>query len=178
MPRSRDEFYRRISTQQKQIIPTATGLLEYLDTALREYQSLSRRIARANQLSWVEPLQDIKQQLEVLFAPGFVSRAGTEWLRRYPIYVKAIDRRLDAIDKSPEQDRRKRAEFLPLWERFHSIMETQDVDLHSQSAYHNLRWRMEELRVSLFAQSLGTVEKVSVQRLENALEKLLSETDR
>ena len=174
-PRTRDEFYQRISTRQKQLIPTATTLLEYLDSALREYQALSRRIAAADQLSWVEPLQDIKAQLTMLYTPGFITRAGTDWLRRYSVYMKAIDRRLDAIDKSPEQDRRKRAEFLPLWERFQQLPESCDVDTVDDDPIYRLRWQLEELRVSLFAQSLGTVEKVSVQRLENALEKFIAE---
>ena len=105
-----------------------------------------------------------------MFAPGFITDAGDRYLQRYPVYVRAIDRRLDAIDKSPEGDRRKRAEFLPLQATFNNLPE--QVDPLGRNA---ARWRLEELRVSLFAQSLGTREKVSVKRVESELQRLLSD---
>ena len=173
-PRTRDAFYKIIAERQKTLIPLATKMVEFLDTALREYQRLSRRISKSNQLSWVEPLQDIREQLDHLFAKGFIGCAGDTWLRRYPVYLNAIMRRLDAIDKAPEQDRRKRAELLPLWEQFKQLPKSKVDTPNYASDYASCRWRIEELRVSLFAQSLGTVEKVSVQRVENSLKKLQS----
>ena len=171
-PRKREDFYRIIAERQKNLLPLAQRLLEPLDTGLREYQSLSRRIDKSNQLSWVEPLQDIRDQLNCLFAPGFITRAGAVWLERYPVYLKSIGRRLDAIDKAPEQDRLKRAEYLPLWEQFKQLREIRDDLPGYEENYWRCRWRLEELRVSLFAQSLGTREKVSIARLEQELEKL------
>lgn len=120
----------------------------------------------------MEPLEDIREQLQNLLAAGFIGKAGMRWLKRYPVYLKAIDKRLDAIDKSPEQDRLKRAEFLPLWEQFKQLpVEHNNTSIHHES-YPLCRWRLEELRVSLFAQSLGTCERVSVQRLERELKGL------
>jgi len=173
LPRTREDFYRTIAERQNNLLPLAQRLLEPLDTGLREYQSLSRRIGRSDQLSWVEPLQDIRDQLEVLFAPGFIARAGELWLKRYPVYLRAIARRLDAIDKAPEQDRLKRAEYLPLWQQFKQLSEFGGEAPEYEQNYWRCRWRLEELRVSLFAQSLGTREKVSIARLEQELEKLI-----
>lgn len=170
VPHRRDDFYQVIAQHQKDLLPLANTLLELLDTSLRAYRQLARRIGQSNRLSWVEPLEDIHGQLALLFAPGFIGKAGATWLKRYPVYLKAIERRLDAIDKSPEQDRLKRAGFLPLWQQFRQRLPVCGSDAGCDERHMHYRWRMEELRISLFAQSLGTCEKVSLQRLERDLE--------
>ena len=89
-----------------------------------------------------------------------------------PLYFQAIDKRLDSIDKAPDKDRRRRSEFLPVWERFKTLPDNKDDDPDYQAAYRDLRWAFEELRISLFAQDLGTAEKVSISRLENRVQDL------
>ena len=165
-------FYQVISENEKQLLPQATQMLEWLYNALRGYQSLARRMDNSDQLSWVEPVEDIRNQLEHLFAPGFLQKAGAKWLKRYPVYIAAIERRLDAVDKSPEQDRLKRAELLPLWERVVDILSTDACEAPGEEETVRCRWLMEELRISMFAQSLGTAEKVSLQRIDALLSKL------
>jgi len=80
-----------------------------------------------------------------------------------PVYFKAIDKRLDSLDREPDRDRRRRAELLPVWEKI--------KDMSAVAGVQDIRWLMEELRVSVFAQELGTADKVSVARLEALLEK-------
>jgi ATP-dependent helicase HrpA len=115
---------------------------------------------------------DIRDQTAGLIFPGFVTSTGLERLQRLPVYFQAMDKRLDAIDKAPDKDRRRRAELLPVWEAFKALPAEKDDDPVYRSARTALRWAFEELRVSLFAQELGTREKVSVSRLENRVEEL------
>jgi len=89
-----------------------------------------------------------------------------------PIYFQAMDKRLLAIDQGPDKDRRRRAEFLPVWERFKRLVEHRAGDHQYNALYVALRWSFEELRVSLFAQEMGTAEKVSVTRLEKRIGQL------
>ena len=159
-----------IAENKQQLLPMATGLLELTDTSLRAYQQLARRIDSTDNLSWVEPVNDIRNQIDELLSPGFLQRAGAKWLRRYPTYFAAIDRRLDAVDKSPEQDRRKRAELQPLWEDLQALLDVPAAEEEQRIELNHCRWLFEELRVSVYAQSLGTVEKVSIQRLENRIQ--------
>ena len=86
------------------------------------------------------------------------------------IYFKAISRRFDSLDREPDRDRRRRAEMLPVWERIKSAID----DPRTARQMQQLRWMFEELRVSVFAQDLGTAEKVSLGRVETRLEKILS----
>ena len=84
-----------------------------------------------------------------------------------------MDKRLDAIDMAPDKDRRRRAELLPVWESYKALPLDRDDDPDYRQAHSDLRWAFEELRVSLFAQDLGTREKVSVSRLENRVQDLV-----
>jgi len=86
------------------------------------------------------------------------------------VYFQAMGKRLDAIDQAPDKDRARRAEFLPIWERFQALSPRQDADYIE--AHRALRWSFEELRVSLFAQGLRAAEKVSVSRLEQRVKQL------
>ena len=94
-------------------------------------------------------------------------------MNRLPVYFQAMDKRLDAIDRSPDKDRRRRAELLPVWESFKELPLNRDDDPDYVEARKAVRWSFEELRISLFAQDLGTAEKVSVSRLENRVEELV-----
>ena len=171
-PTTREQFQGILTTCKKEIIPTAVALLDTVDAALRAYQALSRRIAKNDQLSWIEPVEDIRSQLQCLFSPGFISRAGLKWIKRYPVYIQAIEQRLNAVDQHPEKDRHKRSELTPLWRRW---VECQARVSAYDPEVHALQWAFEELRVSLFAQRLGVIEKVSLQRLEKRLNALPEE---
>jgi len=93
-------------------------------------------------------------------------------MKRMGVYFQAMDKRLTAIDKSPDKDRARRAELLPVWETFKQLPAARENDLDYAQAHSEIRWLFEELRISLFAQELGTREKVSVARLESRLAKL------
>jgi ATP-dependent helicase HrpA len=108
-------------------------------------------------------VDDIVAQLHRLLAPGFV-RWGARRLRHLDRYVRAIERRLDALPSDPGRDRRRMAEVHALEDEYEPHRAA-DVD-------GTVRWLLEELRVSLFAQQLGTDGSVSPQRIHKALRAL------
>jgi ATP-dependent helicase HrpA len=111
----------------------------------------------------------MRGQLAGLVCPGFVSATGLERLPNLPRYLAGITQRLQALPTNPGRDR--------AWQ---TQVETA-VALYADAggrippapgAPANLvhaRWMLEEFRVSLFAQSLGTAETVSLQRIRKAL---------
>lgn len=165
-PRTREQFYEVLEKQQAGLIENANQLCAVLEKTMEAHRSVARRMSGSVSLSWVEPVADIKDQITHLIYPGFVTATPQEKLRRFPVYFKAIDKRLDSLDREPDRDRRRRAELLPLWERIKA----------QADAVNQIRWMFEELRVSVFAQELGTVEKVSVARLETLLENARGQT--
>lgn len=171
-PRTREAFTNQLAAKRKQLVPVASKLCDELEQVFEHYRQVSKRLDGNLPLSWVEAAGDIKDQLSRMLFKGFVSQSGAERVPRMSAYFRAIDRRLDSIDKAPDKDRQRRAELLPVWEQFKLLPATvEDVPDYARD-YRALRWSFEELRVSLFAQEVGALEKVSVSRLENRLQAL------
>lgn len=163
LPRTEAEFTRRLDSGRGEVIAKAsqlaTEVAESLDLFYRIRQTLKGNIP----LSWIEAVADIRVQLEYLIYPGFIRATPALYRQRLPRYLKAIERRLERLRLQPEKDRRLRLEVQPLWERCRLRWgQGQPVS----QALEEYRWQIEELRVSLFAQELGTPKPVSVSRLE------------
>ena len=139
----------------------------HLSKAFETQREVAKRMGGSVSLSWVEAVADIKDQIAHLIYPGFVVNTPPARLERLPVYISAIAKRLDSLDREPDRDRRRRAELQPVWERIKNVTQSKPgLDVQK------IRWLMEELRVSIYAQELGTVDKVSVGRIETLLEKL------
>ena len=171
-PRTRESFQQRLEDNRKSLVGVANELCEVTASAFEQHRLVAKRIEGSVSLGWVEAIGDIRDQIAQLLYPGFVTATGLERMKRLPIYFQAMGRRLDAIDQSPDKDRRARAELLPVWEQFKDLPAQRDDDASYVDAHTSLRWAFEELRISLFAQELGTKEKVSVARLESRMVKL------
>ena len=172
LPRTRDAFVSKLETSRPQLVSVAGEFCDTLGQVFEQHRQVAKRLEGSISLSWIEPAVDIKDQIAQLIYPGFVTNTGLTQMRRLPIYFQAMDKRLDAIDMAPDKDRRRRAELLPVWEAFKAQPLERDEDPAYREARNRLRWAFEELRISLFAQDLGTSEKVSVSRLENRVGEL------
>ena len=172
LPRSRDAFVELLNNGRPQLVSVAGQLCETLSNVFEQHRQVAKRLEKSMSLSWIEPAGDIKDQIASLIYKGFVTETGLSRMNRLPLYFQAMDKRLDAIDRAPDKDRRRRAELLPVWESFKDLPLNRDDDPDYVDARIAVRWGFEELRISLFAQDLGTVEKVSVSRLENRVHDL------
>lgn len=172
LPRSRDAFSSCLRENRGRLVGNAGEFCDLIGRVFEQHRQVARRLEGSISLSWIEPAGDIKDQISSMIFTGFVTHTGLRRLARLPVYFQAMDKRLDSIDKAPDKDRRRRAEFLPVWERFKALPVDKDDDPDYRATHIALRWSFEELRVSLFAQDLGTSEKVSVSRLENRVQEL------
>ncbi|MFK7852874.1 MAG: ATP-dependent RNA helicase HrpA [Granulosicoccus sp.] len=172
LPRTRDQFQSGLDAGRAKLVPLAGELCEALSRVFEQHRQVAKRLESSMSLSWIEPASDIKDQISQLIYPGFVTHTGLTRLKRLPVYFQAMDKRLDSIDMAPDKDRRRRAELLPVWESFKALPVEKDEDPEYRLTLQELRWAFEELRISLFAQDLGTNEKVSVSRLENRVSDL------
>src|SRR5690606_20068636 len=128
-----------------------------------------QHLARAFPLAWAHAHGDIQQQLAELFMPGWLQQVPVEWLCEYPRYLRAIQLRLDKIGGQISRDRAQTLELVPLWEQLQR--RAGDKPLHQWSApLLQYRYLLEEYRVSLFAQQLGTKTPVSEKRLRQQWE--------
>src|SRR5262249_47452649 len=104
-------------------------------------------------------LADVRAQLAALVYPGFVTATGADRLPDVARYLRAISRRLETLPRSPARDREWRAQV-------HQAARAYG----ERGGPAEVRWMLEELRVSFWAQSLGTRYPISPQRIERALD--------
>jgi ATP-dependent helicase HrpA len=131
---------------------------------LSRAHTLQQTLAKAP-AAWGEAVLDMQTQLGALVHPGFVADTPPAWLQRIPHYLRAISLRLEKLPKAQARDTQAMREFAPLsmaWTQRRSHQAGPDRD----PALEDFRWRLEELRVALFAQEVKTLEPTSVKRLE------------
>ena len=92
---------------------------------------------------------------------GFVHDLPDSALKRLPAYFRAIGLRLDKLKTDPAKDRQRQNEIAPHWRRY-----LQHLHRAPSEAREHYRWMIEELRISVFAQEVGTAYPVSAKRLD------------
>ncbi len=134
------------------------ALLEALRLATGIEGALSSLVSPAQG----RPLEDIRRQLDWLFRPGFVASASSPWLLSYPRYLKAIAYRIDKLPGNLNKETDNLAQLA----LFESRLESLPAGVRAQAS--SFEWLLQEYRISLFAQPIGTRVPVSVKRLEKA----------
>ena len=116
---------------------------------------------------------DIKTQIAALTGAGFLATTPWMWLKEYPRYFQGVARRIEKLTTvPPEKDREFADEIDFFWSRHCELREQHAAVAIVDPELDQLRWMIEEYRVSLFAQQLGTALKVSAKRLEKQLDKV------
>ncbi|MBD7978876.1 ATP-dependent RNA helicase HrpA [Serpens gallinarum] len=132
---------------------------------LKLWHSLQKRFKGRIDLAQAVALNDIKAQLGNLVYPGFVRDTSHEWLKEYPRYLKAIEQRLDKVGSQLQRDRVWSGELAGYWEQYQARLKKHQQEGKRDANLVLYRWMLEEYRVSLFAQQLGTKMAVSDKRL-------------
>ncbi|MBE0268534.1 DUF3418 domain-containing protein [Xylella fastidiosa subsp. multiplex] len=111
-------------------------------------------------------LDDMERQLAQLVYPGFLRQTPADVLTQYPRYLKAMMMRSERAKRDPSRDQARMLEFKPFLDALEVAM-AQGVS--DTPGWETLRWDVEELRVSLFAQELGVRSGISVKKLAQRL---------
>jgi ATP-dependent helicase HrpA len=144
-------------------------ILRLTRAALVDAYAVDRRLSGRAELAQLPALADMKAQWNRLVFAGFVADAGREQLRRYPTYFAAIGRRLDALAGDPRRDAALMGTIAPLQAAYLDRVAALPEPQPPSREIARVRWLLEELRVSLWAQDLKTSVSVSPQRVERAL---------
>jgi ATP-dependent helicase HrpA len=164
LPRDRAAFEVALADGKQQLCAAYAELVRLASIILAAHRSLRVRLAGRHSPAWLKALPDIEGQLGRLVCPGFLEETPGEWLVHLPRYLKAAERRLDGLAVDPSRDSRLMARLAPWWGR---CLDAMDLPrLADDPEFVRFRWMVEEFRVSLFAQALGTALPVSAKRLE------------
>ncbi|TWU56049.1 ATP-dependent RNA helicase HrpA [Rubripirellula reticaptiva] len=166
--RSAAEFESRRTERARRIAEAAQEVASWVGHLADAYFDARKEIESVGKSGSGSPaVGDVKLQLQWLVHDGFMRRTPWAWLKHYPRYFKAIAYRLDKMKSgSAGRDDESRKLVQSLWQRWLSTQTTYEPVDHVESEF---RWMVEELRVSLFAQPLGTAVKVSPTRCEKLL---------
>jgi ATP-dependent helicase HrpA len=160
-------FERLREAVRTDVMDLAADLAATAGRVLVAAASLWSRVATLTAPSLAPAVADVRQQLAGLVHPGFVAETGAERLPHLVRYLKAVERRLDKAAAETARDRERMAVVRRLADDVERATATLGP-LERRRAVP-LRWMLEELRVSLFAQQLGTAVPVSEQRIRKEL---------
>lgn len=160
------DFERESDWAEKQLQTLANLVCRYVGEALQAHHRINKHLKGNIFPQWLASLADVREQLENLVYPGFVSNTPPGRLLHLPRYLQAIEMRLEKLERDPKRDLQLAAEVTPLWEKYKQRREAEANVYPPNPRLQNFRWLLEEFRVSLFAQTLGTTETVSLKRLE------------
>ena len=135
-------------------------------TAARD---VDRAVRGQNSLTLLGALNDVRGQVAGLVFPGFVSRIGVARLAHLPRYLQAAKERVEGLVDNPGRDRQRMTEFERAAALYTEAGGSMPVPPDAPAELVRTRWLLEEYRVSLFAQHLGTAEPVSLQRIQKSL---------
>jgi ATP-dependent helicase HrpA len=114
------------------------------------------------------------EHLARLTPSGFLTTTDWNALREYPRYFRAVPMRLEKLRSGGEAaDRQGVAELEKYWQDYVKRRELHELAGIADPELEVFRWMIEEYRVSLFAQRLGTAMKVSPQRLDRQFAKVI-----
>jgi ATP-dependent helicase HrpA len=168
LPRDAETFDARLLDAGDRIGLAVQDVAERVTPLLREYHALRQKLQQSADKPWRDAVNDVTEQLEHLTAPIFLTQVPWEWLAHYPRYFRAAQLRLERLESGGfERDRQAMALVRQRWlayletARQHRTQGVIDAELERYG------WMLEEYRVSLFAQNLGTSMSVSDKRLDD-----------
>lgn len=123
----------------------------------------------ANALAHLATLTDVRGQLDALVYDGFISRTPAAQLRHLPRYLQAATMRVERLAVSSATERAGQLEFAQAWTAFTDAGGEIPLPFDAPARLREARWMLEEFRVSLYAQQLGTAVPVSLKRIRRAL---------
>ncbi|MBN8776223.1 ATP-dependent RNA helicase HrpA [Thiomonas arsenitoxydans] len=162
LPADKSAFAQRLSEGKPRFQLLAAEMARLAAQILDEYAQVQKKLAAFKNQPALHA--DIRAQLQALLPPRFIAETPPAQIAHFPRYLQAIGRRLDKFRTDPARDAQlgtQLAPWLTRWQR-----EAASYHGHLPPRLQELRWLLEELRVSLFAQELRTPMPVSLKRLE------------
>jgi ATP-dependent helicase HrpA len=150
------------------LVEAVAGVVTEVRAVLATAYDVRQRLDATSDPALAPAVADIRQQLAGLVHPGFVTETGWRRLHHLPRYLRAIAYRLDRLPGSVARDRQLMAQVHEVEQEYRSLAAA-DV---AGEGLREIRWMIEELRVGLFAQSLGTAYPVSDKRIYRAMDQL------
>ena len=169
-PRDREGFERLSAAVRSGLHEVTADVVTHVESALRLAHTAAARLddSRVGQPA----VADMRAQLSGLIYPGFITSTGYRRLPQLTRYLRGIERRLDKLPENPARDAANMAVARRVEQAYRQTLADLPAVRRGDPDVTEVRWMLDELRVSLFAQTLGTLAPVSENRILAALSRL------
>ncbi|MFI9238838.1 ATP-dependent RNA helicase HrpA [Streptomyces sp. NPDC053079] len=167
-----ESFRKLFDAVRADIVDATLDTIRKVQEVLAAWQACERRLKDTTSLVLVPSLTDVKEQLAELIRPGFVTDHGVRRLQDLLRYLVAVDRRLTQLPTNADRDRARMAKVKEMRDEYAWLLEQFPRGRPVPQEARDIRWMIEELRVSYFAHALGTAYPVSDKRIVKAIDQL------
>ncbi|MFJ9612944.1 ATP-dependent RNA helicase HrpA [Streptomyces noursei] len=165
-----ESFRKLFEAVRADLVEATLKTIQQVQEVLAAWQACERRLKATAFPSLLPSLADVKEQLAALIKPGFVTAHGAKRLPDLMRYLVAVDRRLTQLPTNAERDRSRMAKVKEMQDEYAWLLEQFPQGRPVPAAAREIRWMIEELRVSYFAHALGTAYPVSDKRIMKAVD--------
>ncbi|MDX3855009.1 ATP-dependent RNA helicase HrpA [Streptomyces sp. AK02-01A] len=166
-----EESYRKLyDSVRADLVDATVRTVGQVQQILAAWQACERRLKATNSLVLVNNVQDVKDQLAALVPAGFVTRTGLRRLPDLMRYLVAVDRRLQQMPTSVQRDTTRMEKVHEMQDEYAWLLGELPPGRPVPQEVLDIRWLIEELRVSYFAHALGTAQPVSDKRILRAID--------
>ncbi|MFK4146265.1 ATP-dependent RNA helicase HrpA [Streptomyces sp. NPDC004065] len=168
-----EESYRKLYDKVRaEIVDVTVRTVDQVRQVLAAWQSCERRLKAVGSPALLPNLADVRAQLDGLVKPGFVTEAGIRRLPDLMRYLVAADRRLQQMPTNVQRDTTRMEKVQEMRDEYAWLLEQMPQGRPVPQQVREIRWMIEELRVSYFAHALGTAYPVSDKRIVKAIDAL------
>ncbi|GGS38813.1 ATP-dependent RNA helicase HrpA [Streptomyces griseoviridis] len=166
-----EESYRKLYDKVRaEIVDTTVRTVGQVQQVLAAWGAAERRLKAVRSPALLANLQDVRGQLDALVKPGFVTEAGIRRLPDLMRYLIAADRRLQQMPANVQRDTTRMEKVHEMRDEYAWLLEQLPRGRPVPRQVLDIRWMIEELRVSYFAHALGTAYPVSDKRIVKAID--------
>ena len=152
------------------LVPTTLDIVRRVEKVLTAAQQAQVALPANPPPAQVEAIADIRAQLAALLPKGFVCATGAAHLADLTRYLTAIGRRLERLPHAIGADRERMDRLHAVQEAYDQLRQSLSPSRNAAEDVRDIGRMIEELRVSLWAQQLGTPRPVSEQRIYRAID--------
>ncbi|MGW2669924.1 ATP-dependent RNA helicase HrpA [Streptomyces sp. NPDC001272] len=165
-------FRRLFDAVRADLVDTTVRTVGQVQQVLAAWQACERRLKATSSLALMANIADVKTQLAALMPAGFVTLTGLKRLPDLMRYLVAIDRRLQQMPTGVQRDTTRMEKVHEMRDEYLWLLEQLPKGRPVPEAVTEIRWMIEELRVSYFAHALGTAYPISDKRIVKAVDAL------
>jgi ATP-dependent helicase HrpA len=174
IPRDAAAFTKLLDTRRADLNEIADRLARCVRETFEEWRAVRVALDKLRTPPFAAAVSDIDAQLTTLLPPDFIESTPQPWLDRLPRYLKALRRRIERLQGNVARDAELTTRVAPFSQALRAVT-AQSAGLRSHPERDQLRWMIEEFRVSLHAQEIRTLMPVSEKRLTTQLDRARAE---